>query len=104
MGETLNKRAWCEMIDDDMQWLHGICKHTGENISLEYRHTVACLEWLRNHEPECAKPTDPNYYDEPTRDALLKAHILESNDICEWCKKPKGTHGISGCSYADVRG
>ena len=47
MGE-LNPAGWQKMMDEDIDWLE---KQSLDKTSLEYRHILDCMKWLKDNKP-----------------------------------------------------
>lgn len=49
----MNQVTWEQTINEDLAWLVRQCGSS--MVSLEYRHIVDCLTWLRSHKPQPIK-------------------------------------------------
>lgn len=45
----LNREAWRGMVQEDIDWLEG---QAVDKNSLEYRHILDCMRWLKDNKPE----------------------------------------------------
>lgn len=59
MSFDVNQKAWEKMIDEDMKWLQDSA--TPDIMgSLERKHILECLRWLRENKPTPKKKGGAN--------------------------------------------